>query len=259
VIEIRDQLGNQISLSAKPERIVSIVPSQTELLHYLGLEEEVVGITKFCVHPKEWFDHKARVGGTKTLDLEKIHALQPDLIVANKEENNKEDIERLQQSFPVYLSDIYTIEDSLEMIHSIGVLTDRLKIALELINDLNHSFTSFPSIKGRTLYFMWNNPYMVAGRNTFIGNVMERLGLENCFSEQNGRYREISVGEIKSLKPDFIFLSTEPFPFKEEQAVALRENCDARVVIVDGEIFSWYGSRMLQMTDYFRGLLSTFP
>ena len=123
---IADQMHRKIHLPRFPlRRIISLVPSQTELLYDLGLEEEVVGITKFCVHPPEWFQSKARVGGTKTIHFEKIKALQPDLIIGNKEENEREQIEALAECFPVWMSDIATLEDALDMMLRVGALVDR--------------------------------------------------------------------------------------------------------------------------------------
>src|ERR1700741_3198050 len=106
-----DQTGRKISIPQIPQRIISLVPSQTELLFDLGLDKEVVGITKFCVHPPEWFQTKTRVGGTKQLKIDLIKQLQPDLIIANKEENVKEQIEELEKHFPVWISDVNNLED----------------------------------------------------------------------------------------------------------------------------------------------------
>src|SRR5438105_265149 len=118
-----DQLGNQLHIDQHPRRIVSLVPSQTELLFDLGLQEEVIGITKFCVHPYHWHQTKTRVGGTKDIKLEVIDQLKPDLVIANKEENTREQITSLQSLYPVWISDVNTLQDALEMIRSIGEIT----------------------------------------------------------------------------------------------------------------------------------------
>ena len=258
MIKLSDQLGNDVVLEHPAKRIVSAVPSQTELLHYLGLEDEVIGITKFCIHPNEWFRSKERVGGTKTLNLEKIRLLQPDLIIANKEENSQSDIEELQQEFPLYLSDIFSFEDAFEMIRDVGTLTGLPEKASILTEQIADQIKTFPRLNGRVLYFMWNEPYMVAGKNTFIGHVLEKIGFENCFSSSDGRYEEISLERIKELDPDYLLLSSEPFPFKQEHAELLKKEINSEVLLVDGEIFSWYGSRMLKMGDYFKELF-TYP
>lgn len=250
MIRLNDQLGNEVSIKERARRIISIVPSQTEFLHYLCLEEEVVGITKFCVHPEEWFHGKERVGGTKTLDIEKIRSLQPDLIIGNKEENSQSDIEALQKEFTVYLSDIYTFEDALKMMLDVGVLTGKQDEAEKVVHELENQFDSFPKVNGTVLYFMWNKPYMVAGRNTFIGHVLERMGLSNAYTDPEGRYIEVSMEQIKEWDADYLLLSSEPFPFKQEHAEKLKTEVEGKVLTVDGEIFSWYGSRMLKMKVY---------
>ena len=99
-----DQLQSEIRLDRVPRRIVSLVPSQTELLYDLGLEDEVVGITKFCIHPNKWFSSKDRIGGTKSINIDQVKSLAPDLIIGNKEENTIEDIERLREIAPVWMS-----------------------------------------------------------------------------------------------------------------------------------------------------------
>ena len=118
-----DQTGHSINLTAIPKRIISVVPSQTELLFDIGLDEEVIGITKFCVHPEQWFRTKKRVGGTKQLNIDIINSLKPDLIIANKEENTREEISLLQSKYHVWTSDIGHLNDALCMIYDIGSIT----------------------------------------------------------------------------------------------------------------------------------------
>jgi len=238
-------------------RIVSLVPSQTELLHYFGLEDEVVGITKFCIHPKEWFESKARVGGTKAVDLEKVLVLNPDLIIGNKEENTKEDIEMLKSVAPVWMSDIFDLSDAILMIRQLGELLDITEKADQLIEEilnqfsLLHDFVEKQSLKGKTaLYFIWNEPGYVAGKNTFIDAMMSECGLKNATRET--RYPEIPL----SIQPDFVFLSSEPFPFEEKHIESFQNRYPkSKIVLVDGEMFSWYGSRLKDAPSYFQGLL----
>lgn len=235
-------------------RIVSLVPSITELLYDLNLDEEVVGITKFCVRPESWFRTKTRVGGTKKVHREKVLSLSPDLILANKEENTQEDIEFLQQQVHVYLSDIKTIPDALQMILDVGKLTNRMAQAEVLSRSIQESFLSFkPSVQKTALYFIWQKPYMVAGCDTFIHHMMELACYDNlCHSH---RYPELTLEAIHSLSPEVILLSSEPFPFKENHLDQFQELFPtSSVILVDGEIFSWYGSRMLHAIPYFRGL-----
>lgn len=249
----KDQTQYQISLEKTPKRIISLVPSQTELLHSFGLEEEVVGITKFCIHPAEWFQSKERVGGTKKLDIEKIRALKPDLILGNKEENTKEEIELLRSEFAVWLSDIHDLDSAVDMIDQVGVLTNKIPAAQQLIHKILDAVLTLPTSNKTALYFIWNEPMMAAGKGTFIDAMLSEAGFKNALSVS--RYPELGEEEIKKLNPDFIFLSSEPFPFKEKYRLIYQERFpDCKVVLVDGELFSWYGSRLLQSFDYFRTL-----
>jgi ABC-type Fe3+-hydroxamate transport system substrate-binding protein len=254
-----DQMQRKVTLPIHPKRIVSLVPSQTELLADLGLEVEVVGITKFCVRPERWFRSKARIGGTKMINQRAIEALKPDLILANKEENTKEDIAWLEERYPVWISDIKTIPDALEMIVCIGALVGRKHQAQELAERIRSSFEGLaqPKTPKRALYLIWKNPYMAAGPATFIHHMLHAAGFENVLSNPDARYPELSVVEIESLKPDVVFLSSEPFPFKGRHASAARAELKGMDVMeVDGELFSWYGSRMLKALDYFERMQS---
>ena len=253
MICLTDQVGNELKLTHAAGRIVSVVPSQTELLHYFGLEKETIGITKFCIHPKKWFDTKTRVGGTKNLNLDKIRALKPDLIIANKEENTQEDIELLQKEFQVYISDINTIEDAYGMIKAVSLLVGKQQQGVDLIDQIQEDFEEIRSLKGSVVYFIWEDPYMVCGTNNFIHAILQKIGLNNCVLSE--RYREIDMEELLELKPDYVFLSSEPYPFKEEHKQEFEKIINSKVMLVDGEMFSWYGSRMLKMKDYFNSLV----
>jgi len=254
VIEILDQLGNQISLKSPAKRIISLVPSQTELLHYFGLEEETIGITKFCIHPNEWFVSKNRVGGTKNLQIEAIRDLQPDLIIANKEENTQAEIEELQKEFNVYISDIITMTDAYQMIEHVGCLCGKEQQAVDLIDEIQESFEDFKQVSGKVAYFIWRDPFMVCGQSNFINEVISFAGFENVIDLP--RYVELSSAELSKLDLDYIFLSSEPYPFKEEHINEFKELSKAKIVLVDGEMFSWYGSRMLKLRKYLDQLKS---
>ena len=256
------KISNPNELNYVPKRIVSLVPSQTELLYSLGLDEEVVGITKFCVHPKQWFNMKTRIGGTKNLNMEKIIALSPDLIIANKEENIKESVEELSEIFPVWISDIANLRDSIKMIKDISQLVgkeqDGLSLSYEidqLFRSLETNFKSRNHLQVNTCYLIWKDPYMTIGGDTFINDMLEKAGFKNVFADRF-RYPEINIEDIRQLNCDVIMLSSEPFPFTQlhinELAVLLPE---AKIVLVDGEMFSWYGSRLLRAPAYFKTLL----
>lgn len=254
MIELKDQMNRTIRLEKFPERIVSLVPSQTELLFDLGLGDRVVGITKFCIHPNEWYKTKTRVGGTKNLHLDVIEKLQPDLIIGNKEENTQGDIDALEKKYPVYMSDIFAVEDALQMIADLGDLTGTELEAKKITTTVKRDFDSFTLQNKSVLYLIWADPFMAAGGNTFIGDVIRKIGLTNCIQDPNARYPELSSDQIAELNPDFIFLSSEPFPFNESHAEKIAGNYKGRIEFVDGELFSWYGSRMQHMKAYFTSL-----
>ena len=248
-------IGNEVKLNAPPKRIISVVPSQTELLSDLGLEEEVIGITKFCVHPQEWFRTKTRVGGTKTLDIEKIKSLQPDLILANKEENTKEQIEELMKDFPVWVSDITTVADALEMITQVGALAGREMEAQHLVHQILSDFPQRNEPVGSVAYLIWYRPWMSIGKDTFIHDVLKRCGFRNVFGKET-RYPEVSPEALQEVSPDMVLLSSEPFPFKEKHIAEIRTILPgADIRLVDGEMFSWYGSRLLKACTYLKAFL----
>lgn len=252
-MEFTDHLNRTIFLPKPPERIISLVPSQTELLVDLGLEEKIVGITKFCVHPHDLKKRKTIVGGTKNYRFEVIEALKPDLIIGNKEENDREGIERLASIYPVWMSDIYTLDDSLRMISDVGILTGTSSKAEQLVREIQNSFSEKISFKGTCVYLIWENPLLAAGKNTFIDSMLHKAGFENLI--QSARYPALSEDQLISLSPNFLLLSSEPFPFKEKH-IAFFQNLlpKTKLILADGELFSWYGSRLLQSSRYFKRL-----
>ncbi|MEL1241655.1 ABC transporter substrate-binding protein [Flavobacterium flavipallidum] len=257
---LTDAIGTQHTFAKVPQRIVSLVPSQTELLVDLGLESKIVGITKFCIHPKNLRNEKVIVGGTKKVDYDKIKSLAPDIIVCNKEENTLEMVENLRQIGQVWVTDINTLEDNFQMISDFGNLFDCMaeaenwnqKIALAM-NDFK-KFIQNKAVK-RVAYFIWKNPYMVAAGANFINEMLLLNRFENAFAKLS-RYPEVNIQEINKDKDlDYVFLSSEPYPFKEKDALEISVYThSANVILVDGEMFSWYGSRILKAFDYFKKL-----
>lgn len=248
-----DQMGREISIQWPPQRIVSLVPSQTELLYSLGLEEQVVGITKFCVHPEGWRKQKKIVGGTKNLHPEVIRELKPDLIIGNKEENEQTSIEALAAEFPLWMSDIYTLEDAVQMMRQVGELTNKAEEAALLAALVVKSFAELPPMSPvSALYLIWRNPWMGAGCSTFIDHMLALTGFRNVLEDQP-RYPELQPEVMQQLNPELVLLSSEPYPFKEKHMAELQEILPkARLLLVDGEMFSWYGSRLLEATEYFK-------
>ncbi len=261
-----DQMGRSVTIPVMPGRIVSVVPSQTELLFHLGLDKEVVGITKFCVHPELWFRHKKRIGGTKKLHLEEIRALQPDLIIANKEENQQEDITALMAEFPVWISDIQTLEDALQMIRQVGAITGRALQGQQLSQLIQQEFAALAAslppnpAPMYAAYFIWRNPWMTVGSDTFIHDMLKACGLQPVFAEAR-RYPAVSLEELQAAfsqvppAQQLVLLSSEPYPFKEAHIAEIRAVLpEAQILLVDGEMFSWYGSRLLESPRYFKQL-----
>jgi len=258
--QFTDQTGFSLFIPDSPRRIISLVPSQTELLATLQLDQEVIGITKFCVHPGEWFRQKQRIGGTKTVNIPLVQSLAPDLILANKEENAKEQVAELRLSFPVWVSDVSNRAEALHMIKEVGNLTNRPQQAGVLVNEITLRFQELaksPSSYNplRVTYLIWQNPVMTIGGDTFVNDMIEICGWKNLFRNRD-RYPVTSEEEIRALNPDLLLLSSEPFPFKESHLQSWQKSLpQTRILLVNGEYFSWYGSRMLEAPAYFARLL----
>jgi ABC-type Fe3+-hydroxamate transport system substrate-binding protein len=251
-----DQIGNTVCLTALPKRIVCIVPSITELLFHLGLGNRVVGITKFCIHPKSWYQTKEKIGGTKNVQLKKVLALQPDLLIANKEENIQEQVRMLANTIPVYTSDIYNLQSALQMIAQVGKITGTEKKATSIIASIENNFSSILKNEAnkKVLYLIWRNPYMTIGGDTFINAMLTSMGLKNIFSSLK-RYPIIQLSALHKKQIDFIFLSSEPFPFKQKHMVEIQLLFPkAKIILVEGDMFSWYGSRLIKAPKYFMKL-----
>lgn len=252
-----DGLNRQVQAPDAPQRIVSLVPSQTELLYDLGLEEEVVGITKFCVHPDSWFRSKTRIGGTKQVHPDRVAALRPDLILANKEENVKEQIEALEAIAPVWVSDIHTLPDALHMIREVGELCGKAEKAQALAAQIDADFNalSVPGARLSVAYGIWRDPWMWAGGDTFISDIIGRMGWKNAL-EAVSRYPEISLETLRDYQPGLVLLSSEPYPFREKHIAEIKAVLpQATVLLVDGEMFSWYGSRLAHAATYLQSLI----
>lgn len=260
-----DQLDRKIELKATPRRVVSLVPSQTELLVDLGLREKIIGVTKFCVHPEDLRKEKKVVGGTKQVHYERIKALEPDLILCNKEENTEEMVAELEKIASVHVSDVKTIADSLELIKDYGEIFNVVEKASEIIQKIRQEKHLFEEVvknqpHRRVAYFIWKDPWMVAGSDTFIDHLLELNRFKNVFSENNSRYPEINLEELDQKKVELVLLSTEPFPFREKDKEAFKKEGEfGRAHIVDGEYFSWYGSRLVAAFAYFRQLQAILP
>jgi ABC-type Fe3+-hydroxamate transport system substrate-binding protein len=250
-----DATGRSVELLRRPERIISLVPSQTELLVDLGLGSRLVGRTRYCIHPRKKLADVADVGGTKRVELDKIKALKPDLILAEKEENPQEMVAELARLAPVYVTDVVSIPSAISMCSELGKLVGlEAETLVRSIETAMNDVKNIASKSERVLYLIWRKPWMAAGEGTFIHSCLEHIGFKNAVS--SSRYPELTEEIIVSLCPDRVFLSSEPFPFKENHLEEIRKILPrARVEFVDGELFSWYGSRMLKMPNYWRSLI----
>jgi ABC-type Fe3+-hydroxamate transport system substrate-binding protein len=251
-----DQLGARVDIDS-PQRIISLVPSQTELLYDLGLEHRVVGITKFCVHPEKWHKSKTIVGGTKNFHFDTIEKLYPDLIIGNKEENYETGIEALRKRYPVWMSDVVSYADAISMIRSVAIITETVSAGNEIIQSIESAFSQLPgSQPKRTLYLMWRDPWMGAAGGTFIHAMMEKAGLTNVLAHE-ARYPELSVERMRELNPEVVLLSSEPFPFQSKHVDEVKAILPkSKILLVDGEMFSWYGSRLRLAPAYFTRVLA---
>ena len=255
-------MNKKLELNYVPKRIVSLVPSQTELLYDLGLEHQIIGITKFCVHPFYAKQTRQIVGGTKNIKIHKIEALQPDIILCNKEENTKEIVEQCSQICPTHVSDIYTLDDALKLIEEYGKFFNKRIEATAIIEKLTFKLNDFQAFVAdkkvlKAAYFIWRKPWMVAANHTFIDHLLTLNKYDNIYANKE-RYPEVELKKIRlEGDPELIFLSSEPYPFKDEHAFEVgRFAHHAKTVFVDGEMFSWYGSRLLKAFDYFKKLRS---
>jgi ABC-type Fe3+-hydroxamate transport system substrate-binding protein len=252
---ITDQMGHLLEISQPPQRIISLVPSQTELLFDLGLEKQIVGRTKFCIHPQDKVKSKTIIGGTKNFHLDVIRQLGPDLIIGNKEENYVEGIRELQQHYPVWMSDMENLDQALSMITGVGKITATEDKATRLVAAIRRRFAALPPAEPvRAAYFIWKDPFMTIGHGTFIQDMLRQAGFANVFQSRS-RYPEVSPEEIRQANPQVVLLSSEPYPFGEKHLAAFRElSPGALVKLVDGEMFSWYGSRLRLAPAYFARL-----
>ena len=256
-----DQMGRTVVLPHwPPQRIVSLVPSQTELLFELGLGDKIVGLTKFCIHPSAQCRQKDKIGGTKKLHISKIIKLQPDLIIGNKEENEKSDIAALEALFPVWMSHIITLQDALDMIIQIGQITDTAAQAGQMTQHIRKAFAILPQQplqKPSVVYLIWRKPYMAAGGLTFINEMLELAGFDNLLKKQE-RYPVLADEDLRQLSPQVILLSSEPYPFNDKHVAEIKKLSPTSVVLLtNGEAFSWYGSRLLSSASYLADVCRT--
>jgi len=253
MITVLDQLGYELNLKNYPSRVVSLVPSMTELWAEMNGIETLIGRTKFCIHPNPQIKEVYKIGGTKNPRIDDIINLKPDLILANKEENEKSHIETLRKFAPVYTSDIKTVTDNISMAKDFENLSASPNFGAHEILEAYQKLKT-KTVNKTAIYLIWKNPYMLAGGDTFINEMMTNVGFKNLFSNKS-RYPTISLNDIQKLNPEYILLSSEPYPFKSKDINELKKlNINSSIILVDGEAFSWYGSKILHSIDYLKAL-----
>lgn len=258
MVIVNDFLGNEINVTDNPEKIISLVPSITELLFDLELDGKIVGVTNYCVHPLSKTKEVVKIGSPKQIDVETIKEIQPDLIFASKEENSKADITYFLGNGNIFVSDVKSFEESLSMIYEIGQLTGKDKEAQKKIKKIHSKLKGFPVLSKpkKIAYLIWEEPFMTINNDTYIHSILELCGFENVFAEQKARYPEITENDLMNSDAEYIFLSTEPYPFTKKHAKRFNKNFNRKKsLVVDGEIFSWYGTRILKLPKYMEKLM----
>jgi ABC-type Fe3+-hydroxamate transport system substrate-binding protein len=244
-----------VVVTSPPRRIVSLVPSTTETLFALGAEGRVVGVTRFCIHPERARRSARIVGGTKNPVVERIFELEPDLVLANEEENRREDVEALSERVRVLVSFPRSLDDALRDIRSLGALLGSPERGTELAGEIEAERTGLPVRPFRYLYLIWRRPYMAAGPGTFLDSFLAEAGGVNAAPAGRGRYPRIEDAEIAASGADVVLLSSEPFPFRDEHRNELADRFPRdRILLVDGELLSWHGVRLRQGVPYLREL-----
>ena len=262
-----DASGVAMELARPPRRIVSLVPSTTELLCALGLEDALVAVTVYCVEPRDVVRGKVRIGGEKNPDLEKIRALDPDLVVANIEENRREDIDRLRGwSIPVWVAYPRTVAEGIGFIGELGELTGAEPRARALLRELASLHDRVQSANARrppvaVFYPIWRGPYMTINGDTYIHDMLRVCGGRNIFAGRPERYPTVTLDEVAALRPEVILLPDEPFRFRQAHVADFADYPDVpavrdgRIHLVDGKPFSWHGPRIAEALRTVPGLI----
>ncbi len=255
-IQTTDDLGFKFELADRPRRIVSLVPSWTETLFAFGAAEEIVGVTRFCVEPAERTAAVPKIGGTKNPDLKAIGELEPDVVIANAEENRREDIEKLRAAgSAVFTTYSRTVGGAVEAILKLGAVVGRPAeagaMAREIVREVSVIETglgAWSRLRFRVFCPIWKNPWMAFNADTYAHDVLRMLGFNNIFAAAGERYPRVTLDEALELKPDFVLLPSEPYEFGQKDVEELKPMLppalSRRVVLIDGRDLHWYGAHM---------------
>jgi ABC-type Fe3+-hydroxamate transport system substrate-binding protein len=254
----QDDLSRRVRFNFPPCHIVSLCPSITETIFVLGAGDLLSGRTRYCIHPAGKVASVPEIGGTKDPDIEAILKIAPDLVIAEKEENTRRVIEKLEKEIPVFVFSVESFAQALAMISGLGELTGKITRASGLIKRIEQAFAELPPAEAKTAaYLIWEKPLMAAGKNTFIDAMMEKAGFRNIFRNKSARYPKISLTELSEEKPEVLILSTEPCAYTLEDVKRYRRLLpETEVILIEGDLFSWYGARMLKAAEYIKGVLS---
>jgi ABC-type Fe3+-hydroxamate transport system substrate-binding protein len=256
-MQIADDMGFRVELEHPPTRIVSLVPSWTQTLFGLGFDSEIVGVTKFCVEPAAAVASIPKVGGTKNPDIAAIVKLDPELVIANAEENRREDIEQIRaagvQVFTTYPRTVPgAVESILRMGRALGRETAAAAMAKEItltVSGIEASLGVWSKLRLRVFCPIWKNPWMSFNADTYAHDVLRMLGYNNIFASAGERYPATTLEEAVELRPDIVILPDEPYAFDESDIAELKPllppALSRRVLIVCGRDLHWYGVHMV--------------
>lgn len=253
-----DDLKQEVVLSTHPERIVSLCPSITETLVKLGLSDKLVGRTDYCYRPENETGHIPKLGAPKDIRTEELNKADPQLIIAVREENDREQVQTIREKFPVFVFDITTYNQALDMINKLGELTGKEEDAVKMAHEIDQAFAHIPQLSSPLsfLYLVWKDPLMAAGKRTYINSILTAHGFINCLDSFIQRYVTLNIEVFKKLSFDMALLPCEPYEFTEEDrqdVLAFFPNSHVR--LVDGEVFSWYGYRMKEAAHYLKEMI----
>lgn len=263
-----DALNRAVELSATPRRIISLVPSLTEALFAFGVGRKVVGVTSFCVEPREAVADRPKVGGTKTLRVERVLELQPDLVVASAEENRKEDIEALvREGLPVFVTLPTTVAEAIDMMEQLADMAGAGRTAGKIVKEARRALDEVREQcqsrrPVRTFCPIWRNPWMTVGPGTYVHDFITVCGAENIFQWRHERYPKVELAEMAERDPEVVLLPDEPFRFgaKHVPEVAayreVRAVVDGRIYLVEGKHLCWYGPRIAGSLRFVSGLIA---
>jgi ABC-type Fe3+-hydroxamate transport system substrate-binding protein len=257
-VQVLDDLGLRVELAAPPARVVSLVPSWTETLFALGVGPRVAGVTRFCVEPAAEVATLAKVGGTKNPDLGAIMRLSPDLVIANAEENRREDIDRLREyGIPVFVTYPRTVPGAVESVlrlgsvlgaeHAAAGLTREIVMA---VSEIEAGLGVWMKLRLRVFCPVWKNPWMTFNADTYAHDVLRMLGFRNIFAAAGERYPRVTLQQALEERPDVVLLPDEPYLFTDDDVREMKEALPAalgrRVLLINGRDLHWYGAHMVR-------------